>query len=229
MDGAEGWTHADGLAGFEPLLSCLAPQVGMGGGGQHPPNPKPNVRAAPWACSVPLCVTAGLGTPGRGDEPDALLGWPWGHAGDASWLLGRVAHALRPGRWQGKGVKCAEVPSQEGATSATMPQGSGDSGQSLDGVRTITAQKGRVGQRCRDCGGRLRATRGEGCDRCLPGEWLLVLLPGGRRCPGTDLAQPGDGRYLQLVKPQRVSCFYFWVPQSPGMNWRAEARLGWAL
>lgn len=116
MDGADGWAHTDGLAGFEPPLPCLAPQVGMGGGGQHPPNPKPNVRAAPWAYSVPLCVTAGLGTPGRGDEPDALLGWPWGHAGDASWLLGRVAHALWPGRWQGKGMKCAEVPSQEGAT-----------------------------------------------------------------------------------------------------------------
>lgn len=68
------------------------------------------------------------------------------------------------------------------------------------------------------CRGRPRAARGEGCDVRLPGMRLLLLLPEGGRCPRTDLTQPGDGRYLQLLKPQCVSCFYFWVPRSPGMN-----------
>lgn len=217
--GSRRWgEEEDGLKGSSPLSPahpyrhCCAWAWGA-------ESPKPNARAAPWACSVPLCVTAGLGTPSCRAKPDALLGRPRGHAGDASWLRGRVAHAPWPGRRQGKGLKSAEMPSQEGATSATLPPGCWDGGQGLDGMKNIPAQNGRVGQSCRDC----RAAEGglgQRCDVRLPGMRLLLLLPEGGRCPGMDLTQPGDGRYLQLVKPQRVSCFYFWVPRSPGMNRR---------
>lgn len=83
-----GWAH-----GVEPPLPCPASQaplwVRMGGR-----TTKPDVRAAPWACMMSLCVTTGLGTPGCEAEPDALLGQPWGHAGDAVGFWGE-RHTLR--------------------------------------------------------------------------------------------------------------------------------------
>lgn len=172
-----GWSN-----GVEPPRPCLAPQalLRVGMGGRIPQNPNPTWKPLPGLARClsvsPLAWALQAAGPARRPAwvaPGARR-WP-------SWLLGQVAHAPR----QGKGTKCAEMPSQEGATSATLPPGSWDSGQRLDGVGNVSAQNGRVGRSCWDC---RAAEGGTGRDNIYDIMYVCQARDCWCRCPEADAA-----------------------------------------
>lgn len=63
----------------------------------EPHKPQSCLRATPWACLVPLCIT-GLATPGC--RASLTPWWPWGHPGDTagSWGGWHILCGLAGGR-----------------------------------------------------------------------------------------------------------------------------------